>query len=154
ATVDDLVYGGVAKSGYRPGEITFSLGAVGPNLRYLPAHLLQAMPMLLLGLIALPWIATRWIMLRRAGGEQASEASRDLAVGATPAASWFGVWGLYATYPWTAGPGLSTLQSVRFYLPAIGAISLLGAWLVVRLVTRLPGRASLTAVASAAVVTA
>jgi len=154
AAFDDLVYGGPFKSGYRPGEISFSLGAAGPNLRYLPAHLIKAMPMLVLGLAALAWIATRWVILRRAGGEGASGAGRDLAVGAALAASWFSVWGLYATYTWTAEPGLSTLQAVRFYLPAIGAISLLGAWLVVRLVTRLPGRASLAAVTSAAVVTA
>src|SRR5215470_11609512 len=154
AAFDDLVYGGPFKSGYRPGEISFSLGAVGPNLRYLPAHLIKAVPMLVLGLAALAWIATRWVMLRRAGGEGASGAGPDLAVGAALAASWFSVWGLYATYTWTAEPGLSTLQAVRFYLPAIGAISLLGTWLVVRLVTRLPGRASLAAVTSAAVVTA
>src|SRR5215472_3725201 len=154
AIFDDLVYGGPFKSGYRAGEISFGLGAVGPNLRYLPAHLIKAVPMLVLGLAALAWIATRWVMLRRAGGEGASGASPDLAVGAALAASRFSVWGLYATYTWTAEPGLSTLQAVRFYLPAIGAISLLGAWLVVRLVTRLPGRASLAAVTSAAVVTA
>jgi hypothetical protein len=147
---DDLVYGGPFASGYRPGEITFSLGAVGPNLRYMPAHLLQAMPMLLLGLVALAWIAARWIVLRRAGGEQASWARHDLAIGLALAASWFSVWGLYATYTWTAAPGLSSLQAVRFYLPAIGAISLLGAWLVVRL----PDRAPLAAVTTAAIVAA
>jgi hypothetical protein len=40
------------------------------------------------------------------------------------------------------------LQTVRFYLPAIGAISLLGAWLV----TRIPGRPWLAGLTSAAVV--
>jgi hypothetical protein len=39
---------------------------------------------------------------------------------------------LYATYTWTTPPGLSTLQSARFYVPALGAIALLGAWLLVR----------------------
>jgi len=154
AAFDDLVYGGPYASGYRPGEITFSLGAVGPNLRYMPAHLLRAMPTLLLGLVALAWIAARWIRLRRTGGEQASGASRDLAIGSALAASWVSGWGLYATYSWTAAPGLSSLQAVRFYLPAIGAISLLGAWLVIRLVNRLPGRAPLAAVTTAAVVAA
>ena len=33
AVFDDLVYGGPLRSGYRPGEITFGLGAVLPNLR-------------------------------------------------------------------------------------------------------------------------
>ena len=57
---------------------------------------------------------------------------------------------MYAAYTWTASPFGSTLQFARFYVPAIGAISLLGSWLV----TRLPRRASLAAVASAAVVVA
>jgi hypothetical protein len=149
ATWDEEIYGGPLKSGYRPGEITFSLGAVGPNLRYLPGHLIEAMPMLVLGLAALAWIAVRWLMLRRAGAGRAA-ARRDLAVGGALAASWFGVWALYAGYTWTAFPFLSTLQASRFYVPALGAISLLGAWLV----TRLPGRAALAAVTTAAVVAA
>src|ERR1035438_5056098 len=37
ALFDDLVYGGPLTSGYRPGEITFSLSAVLPNLRDMPA---------------------------------------------------------------------------------------------------------------------
>jgi hypothetical protein len=63
------------------------------------------------------------------------------------AASWAAIWGLYATYTWTAGPGLSTLQAVRFYVPALGAISLLGAWLLVRV----PRRQPLAAIATFAV---
>ena len=147
---DDLVYGGPVTSGYRPGEITFSLGAVLPNLRYMPAHLIQAMPMLVLGLAALAWIAGRRLNLRRADDEQAATARRDLAVGLALAASWFSVWGLYAAYTWTANAFGSTLQFARFYVPAIGAISLLGSWLV----TRLPCRASLAVVASAVVAVA
>jgi hypothetical protein len=148
AAFDDLVYGGPLKSGYRPGEITFSLSAVLPNLRYMPAHLIDAMPMLVLGLAALAWIAGRWLRLRRAGGERAALARRDLAVGLALAASWLSVWGLYAGYTWTANAFGSTLQFARFYVPATGAISLLGAWLV----TRLPRRAPLAAATSAIVV--
>jgi hypothetical protein len=150
ALFDDLVYGGPLTSGYRPGEITFSPGAVLPNLRYMPAHLIQAMPMLVPGLAALAWIAARRIRLRRADDERAAPAHRDLAVGLALAASWFSVWGLYAAYTWTANPFGSTLQVARFYVPAIGAISLLGSWLV----TRLPRRASLAAVTCAAVAVA
>ncbi len=152
AVFDTLVYGGPLTTGYSPGEITFSLSAIGPNLRYMPAHLLQAMPMLVLALVAVGWIAGRW--LRRAarapamaGGtaaasETAALARRDAAVGLALAASWFSVWGLYAAYTWTANPGLNTLQSARFYLPAAGPIVLLGAWLVVRVavLARGPGR--------------
>jgi hypothetical protein len=42
------------------------------------------------------------------------------------------------------------LQSARFYVPAIGAIALLGAWLLVRA----PRRSSLAATVSVAVVAA
>ncbi len=132
AIFNTLIYGGPLRSGYRPGEITFSLSAIGDNLRYMPAHLIQAMPMLVLGLGALAGIAVVWLRARRAGGERTATARRDLAVAVALAACWAAVWALYATYAWTAVPFLSTLQAVRFYVPALGAISLLGAWLLVR----------------------
>jgi hypothetical protein len=44
ATFDDLVYGGPLASGYRPGEITFSLAAIPGNVRFMPGHLIEAMP--------------------------------------------------------------------------------------------------------------
>ena len=121
AVFDDLVYGGPLTTGYQPGEVTFSLGAIGPNLRLMPAHLLQAMPMLVLGLIALAWIVVRWLMLRRADGETGAEARRDLWVGIALAASWFAIWGLYSTYTWTTDPTNGSVSDVRFYVPAIGA---------------------------------
>jgi hypothetical protein len=141
AVFDDLVYGGPLKSGYQPGEIQFSLSAIGPNLRYVPAHLLQAMPMLVIALAAVLRIIARWARLRRAGDGPAAGARRDLAVGLAPAASWFSVWGLYSACTWTANDFVTTLQSARFYAPAIGAIALLGAWLLVRV----PRRSSLAA---------
>jgi hypothetical protein len=103
--------------------------------------------MLVLGLSALAGIAVLWLRSRRAGGERAALARRDLAVGVALATSWAAIWGLYATYTWTAGPGLSTLQAARFYVPALGAISLLGAWLLVRV----PGRQLLAAITTFAV---
>ena len=127
----------------RPGEITFSLSAVLPNLRYLPPHLIVAMPMLVLGLAAIACLARRRV---RAGDMQ--EVRRDFAIALALTASWFSVWALYTAYTWTANPGGSTLQVVRFYVPAAGAISLLGAWLVVNL----PLRASLAPVTAAAVI--
>jgi hypothetical protein len=143
AVFDDLVYGGPLQSGYQPGEVTFSVGAIGTNLRLMPAHLLQAMPMLVLGLTALAWIIVRRLVVRR---EDDGEARRDLWVGIALAASWFAIWGLYSMYTWTTDPTNSSVGDVRFYVPAIGAIALLGAWLV----RRLPWRAwprSLTSVA-------
>jgi len=150
AVFDDLVYGGPLTSGYRPGEVTFSLGAVVPNLRYMPAHLIVTMPMLVLGLAGLAWIGGRWARLRRADDEQGHVARRDFAAGLALAGSWASVWALYAAYTWTASPGLTTLQSTRFYVPALGAISLLGAWPVVRVARPAP----LAAVASAAAIAA
>jgi len=156
AVFDDVAYGGPLRSGYQPGEITFGADAIMPNLRSMPAHLIQAMPVLIFGLAGVTWIAVRWVQLRRADGEKAGPAHRDFAVSLALAASWFSVWGLYAAYTWTTQPGLSTLQAARFYLPAIGAIALLGAWLLARVrhLVRAPGRASLMAVTSAAAVVA
>src|SRR5438034_5517204 len=114
AIFDDLVYGGPLTTGYQPGEVTFGLGAIGPNLRIMPAHLMQAMPMLVPGLIALAWIIVRWLVLRQAGGRAGAVARRDLSVGAALATSWFAIWGLYSAYTWTADPTSVTVQVVRF----------------------------------------
>jgi hypothetical protein len=116
----------------------------------MPAHLIQAMPMLVLGLAALAGIAVTWLRGRRVGGQQAATARRDLAVALALAACWAGIWVLYATYTWTAAPDLSTLQSARFYVPALGAISLLGAWLLVRV----PRSQPLAAITTLAIVAA
>jgi hypothetical protein len=148
ALFDDRIYGGPLTTGYRPGEVTFAAAAIGPNLRIMPAHLIRAMPMLLLGLIALAWIVARWLMLRRAGGAVGRTVHRDLCVALGLAASWLAIWGLYSAYTWTTDPTSVTVQVVRFYLPATGAISLLAAWLV----TRIPGRAWLAGLTSTIVV--
>jgi hypothetical protein len=151
AIFDDLVYGGPLTTGYQPGEVTFSLGAIGPNLRLMPTHLIQAMPMLVLALIALAWIIVQWLALRRqVNGQSGAVARRDLWVGLALAASWFAIWALYSTYTWTTDPTNVAVQDARFYLPALGPISLLGAWLV----TRIPGRAWVAGLTSAAVITA
>lgn len=56
------------------------------------AHLIEAMPMLVLALAGLVWIVVRWVRLRRADGESAAVARRDFAMGLLLAASWF-TWG-------------------------------------------------------------
>ena len=150
AMFDDRVYGGPLTTGYQPGEVTFGVSAIGPNLRIMPAHLMQAMPMLVLGLIALAWIVVRWRVLRRVGGEVGASVRRDLCVALALGASWFAIWALYSAYTWTTDPTGVTVQVVRFYLPAIGAISLLGAWLV----TRIPGRTWVRGLTSTAVIAA
>lgn len=147
ALFDDRVYGGPLKSGYQSGEITFAPGAVGTNLRLVPGHLIEAMPMVVLGLVALAWIIARRLTLGESGGRCRADARRDLSVAVALAGSWFAIWALYSTYTWTNDPTNAAVQDVRFYVPAIGAISLLGAWLV----TRLPGRAWRAGVTSAIV---
>ena len=146
ATFDDLVYGGPLTTGYAPGEILFDRSLIGTNLRIMPAHLMNAIPMLVLGLVAFAWIILRWLVLLRGDGEARAGARRDLCVGIALAASWFAIWALYSMYWWTATTSNNTLQEIRFYVPAMGAISLLGAWLV----TRIPGRAWLPGLTTAA----
>ena len=149
AVFDDQIYGGPLTTGYQPGEVTFGLSAVLPNMRLMPPHLIRAMPMLVLALVALAWIIVRWVFMRRALGHDGALARRDLSVALALAASWLAIWGLYAAYTWTVDGGV-TLSLIRFYLPAIGAISLLGAWLV----TRIPGRAWLAGLTTTAVIAA
>jgi hypothetical protein len=148
AIFDDRVYGGPLTTGYSPGEVTFSLSAVGTNLRLMPSHLLQAMPMMLFGFVALAWIVVQAIHLRRVDGPAGTMARRDLWVGLALAGSWFAIWGLYCAYTWTVDPTSVSVQVVRFYVPALGAISVLGAWLV----TRVRGRPWLAGLSTAIVI--
>ena len=134
AMFDDLVYGGPLTTGYQPGEITFDLGAVGPNLRLMPAAPAAGHADARAG-------TDRTRVDHRPAGECSTPAANrrlvaarcDLAVGAALAASWFAIWAFYSAYTWTTDPTNVAIQDVRFYLPAIGAIALLGAWLVTRL---------------------
>jgi hypothetical protein len=134
AVWNTVVYGGPLSTGYASGIVTFGLDAVWPNLRRLPTHLTTSMPMLVLGLLGLGWILGRAVMFRHAGRPVGDDVRRDLAVGLALAASWFVIWALYAAYTWTADvQHATTLQLVRVYVPALGAMSLLGAWLLVRI---------------------
>ena len=149
---DDLVYGGPFSTGYQfmtgSDQVAFGLGAIAPNLRYLPPHLIQAMPLLVLGLAALTWIIVRAVVMGSAGIEP--PARRDLWAALALAAAWLAIYAVYGAYYWTNDPSEDTLQTVRFYVPSLGPVSLLGAWLV----TRIPGRAWLAALTSAAVIAA
>lgn len=129
AMFDKLVYGGVLKTGYAGGEITFAWSAVVPNAEHMPKLLLWSIPSLAFAVTAVVWIALRGTR-------------RDRAIAAALFASWLGIFALYAAYTWTArtsvrGPGGTGLDGaihvIRFYIPAIGAVALLAAWLVHRL---------------------
>jgi hypothetical protein len=130
-------YGSALSTGYSSGEITFSLGSIGPNLTHMPARLVRSMPMVLLAVGALIWMIIRW--LRRGSVEMPGRlyASRDLIVGAVLASGWLGLWGLYSAYDWTvrmAGDDQGgSIHTIRFYMPALGVIAALGAWFLVQL---------------------
>jgi hypothetical protein len=140
AVFDALVYGGPLTTGYRPGEVTFALGAIGPNLHTMPVHLIRAMPALLIATGSIIWIVARSVSVRRADPTRLATAHLDLSVGLALGGTWLAIWALYSTYTWTTDPTSVTVQVVRFYLPALGPIALLAAWLV----TRLPSRPRLT----------
>ena len=137
ASFDALVYGGVFKTGYASGEIQFAWSAISPNLREMPGQLVWSMPLLVLALGALVWIGVR--LWRGVPG-----ARRDTAVAAALAAVWLGIYGLYLAYTWTANAGAAgpgggvSVHLIRFYVPALGAVALLAAWLVYRLPRWLP----------------
>jgi hypothetical protein len=135
---DYLAYGNALKTGYSSGEITFSLSSVIPNLQQLPAQLVKSMPMLLLALGALGWLTVRVVISRRRGIDAVRRTTyrRDAVIGGFLAAGWIGIWGLYSAYDWTARMGGGAgggIHVIRFYLPALGLITLLAAWLLVQL---------------------
>ncbi len=164
---DALVYGSVTATGYASGVITFGLGAIGGNLDHMPLLLVQTMPACLLALAGLVWLVGRSVWLRRTAPEDEvrpsrAAAHRDLAVAAALTAVWWGTWALYFTYYWTAqmstGPGGAggpggggagpagadnAIHLIRFFVPALAPIALLGAWALVRV----PRWAALAAVA-------
>lgn len=94
--------------------------------------------MALLALAALGWMAVRAVRSRRWGSEAAQRLSyrRDAVIGTFLAVGWIGMWGLYFAYDWTvrmAGGAGGGVHVIRFYLPALGLITLLAAWLLVQL---------------------
>ena len=142
---DQVFYGGPLKTGYGAGEITFSLGAVIPNLHHMPPYLVKAMPAAVLAFAASAWIALKLLRSRcAADAASMAKARRDGLVGLVLAAGWCGIWALYSAYNWTVqagvagggpggGGGGGDIHVIRFYVPAIGLIALLGAWLLVQL---------------------
>ena len=135
---DRHYYGGILKTGYAAGEITFGLSALRPNVEQMPYHLVRSMPFLLLGLAAVAWIAVRTAGSLRAELDPAVRFTywRDGAVAAALAGCWLGIYGLYAAYTWTVSQGGNhglSVHVIRFYLPALAAVALLAAWLLVRL---------------------
>jgi hypothetical protein len=141
--LNHALYGGFMKTGYTSGLITFDTSAIIPNVERMPVRLFESLPMVLLALGALAWIVVRLV---RSGSLDPFEhgrarARRDATVALFVGAGWFSIWGLYATYTWTVGqtigPG-NPVHVVRFYLPVLGLIALLAAWLLAQLPRWLP----------------
>lgn len=128
-------YGSATSTGYSAGEITFSTSAIGSNLLSMPAQWTRSMPLWILATLVLLALYARaaWPSLAREGSSRS-----DLVTGLAIGAGWWALWALYLAYTWTvqAGGGPSgaavTVHLVRFYLPGLGPMALLGAWAVVR----------------------
>lgn len=131
--INHLLYGGYLSTGYASGLVTFAASAVGPNLELMPSRLVASMPVCVLALVAVVWIAIR---LRTTRDTDVVASRRDGAVALALAVGWLTEWGLYLAYTWTVaaarGPG-NPVHVIRFYLPALGLIALLAAWFVIRL---------------------
>jgi hypothetical protein len=139
-------YGSATSTGYDAGEITFSLSAFWPNLKLMPGQLSSSMPVWIVAAIAVLWIVARWVRRRGFTSPARDDARRDLAVASALVAGWLAMWILYFTYTWTAqmagngpGGGSDTVHLIRFYLPALGLIVLLAAWLLSKLSAMLSG---------------
>jgi hypothetical protein len=139
AVFDTAVYGGPLMSGYQPGEVTFSLGAIDPNLHLMPGHLIMSMPVLFLAAVSIIWILVRLVGSRDAGETARAGARRDVSISLALTGTWLAIWVLYSAYTWTTDPTNARVSDIRFYLPAIGPIAILAAWLV----TKIPGRPAL-----------
>ncbi|MDH2902527.1 MAG: hypothetical protein PXZ08_01065 [Actinomycetota bacterium] len=130
-------YGSVTSTGYSSGEISFSLSSFWPNFKAMPAQLTTAMPMWLLAAAAVVVMVVRFVRTR--GSTGASTARSDVRIGAFLAVGWLTLWIFYFFYSWTVtqlsggptGPTI-TVHVIRFYLPALGLIAMLAAWLVDR----------------------
>jgi hypothetical protein len=130
-------YGSATSTGYDPGEITFSLSAFWPNLKLMPGQLAKSTPLWIVAALAVIWILARWIQHRRTNSPLRTETRRDLAIAGALFVGWLAMWLLYFTYTWTAqmaghgpGGGSDTVHIIRFYLPTLGLVALLAAWLL------------------------
>ena len=155
--INAALYGSATKTGYSTGEITFSLSAISGNLSVMPSPLVRAMPVLVLAVIALV-VAPVLYLVRRRQPERRGPASRDLVIVAVLGAMFLAVFGLYLCYDWTAqmgshvggpggghggpagghggpGGGGGYVHLIRFYVPALAPMALLGAWLLTRIPT-------------------
>ena len=117
-----LVFGAPLRTGYSQG-VSFSAGAMPSNLRAMPLPLLLGMPVAVLAAVGVAWA----LIAARTAASPARR--RDLPVVGFLVAWWLAVWLTYLAYDWTTVVRFSTSFPLtsRFYLPALGAMALLGA---------------------------
>jgi hypothetical protein len=143
--VNHVLYGGVFTTGYRSGLVTFRSSAIAPNLERMPIRLIESMPMVILALASLVWIVVR-LATTHSRVASSEGVRRDGLVALILGAGWLSIWALYSAYTWTVGqtigPG-NPIHVVRFYVPVVGLIALLAAWLL----KRLPGWAPIALIA-------
>ena len=169
-----VVFDGPFSTGYNASTVQFSTSAVPDNFRIMPSRLWQAMPIFVVGLLAIVVLVAFQIMHALRVRSEETTGNTELvksdtettatAISATTIDRWVGIfliftwaatWATYAAYEWTANMGggrptgggfgggalpggaMSAMSqpvysTVRFYLPALGAIALLVAWLFTR----------------------
>ncbi|MCX7619632.1 MAG: hypothetical protein N2037_02165 [Acidimicrobiales bacterium] len=156
-TYNVKVFGKIVATGYEytaGGNPEWELASVADNLRVMPGRLLAAVPIWPAAVVALGVLAVgvarhrsraRHATVGRGPGHAADSGSPDALETAPSADSWVApmlatwwasVWGLYAFFGWThdAVPeGAHFIIATRFYLPAMGAIAMLVAWLLARM---------------------
>jgi hypothetical protein len=126
-------YGHATSTGYSAGEITFATSAFWPNLKGMPKPLTTSMPLWLLALTAVIAIGVRFARIKKTDEARRDGASTDARIALILLGAWLAIWGLYLNYTWTVGGAGGTVHVIRFYLPAIGALSLLSAWLLTKI---------------------
>jgi hypothetical protein len=145
ALYNHIVFGKVLATGYEKatgGNPQWELTSVPGNLEVMPGRLLAAMPIWPAALAALALLGIA-AARRRRGRANAGDRSfndppleTDTWIAPMLAGWWLSNWLLYSMFGWTheAVPaGAYYIIAARFYLPAMGAIALLVAWLLVRI---------------------
>jgi hypothetical protein len=119
-------YGGVFSTGYNSTSINFSLASIGQNIRHTPLFNLISFPVVLLALLgAVSCFHSRKNLWHKSGmqvfGLSTGEGFLILSV--------IYIWVLYLCYNRTAinMSWYAAYHVIRFYVPSLGAVALLGA---------------------------
>ena len=127
-------YGSFISTGYSSGVIQFSVSSIWPNMTSVLPQVIVALPASIFALSAIGYALLRYL---RKGGKatdgESHSCRQDLVIVASLAGAWFGFWLVYLAYSWTVNQSGAGLHVVRFYVPAISFVALLGAFLISKL---------------------